>query len=105
MKLPLTKEGCKTLSFYSIAISIVLTVLLSLLSIWEITTSEVGSRLMYSLYTILGGIIVFTFINFLFVIVEQDRESWQASADEPSASKSTMADALKKAKQRDTDAD
>jgi len=105
MKLPLTKEGCKTLSFYSIAITIVLTVVLALLSIWDITTTTVGSRLMYSLYTILGGIIVFTFVNLLFVLADQVNVSGQASAEQQPAPKSTMSDALKKAKQRDTDAD
>lgn len=96
MKLPLTKEGCKFFAFYSITICIIITVTLSLLSIWDVTTTAVGSRLMYSLYAILGGILIFTLTNLLFILSDQ-----QEIADETLPG-SGLSDALKAAKQRDT---
>jgi hypothetical protein len=96
MKLPLTQEGCKFFAFYSISISIIITVVLALLSIWDVTTTEVGSRLMYSLYAILGGILIFTVTNLFFILSDQSGSS------DGTLPKSGLSDSLRKAKQRNT---
>ena len=93
MKPPFTKDGCKTIAFYSISICIALTVLLSIISIWNLTSSEILIRLVYSLFTILGGILIFTVINVLFILSEQDE-----ILDEKTSSESTISRALKDAK-------
>ncbi len=93
MKTPLTKEGCKTLAFYSISACIVLTVLLLIISIWDLTTSKTGFRLMYSLFAILGGILIFTVVNVLFILPDQE-----GSEGEEDVNDSTISRALREAK-------
>ncbi len=98
MKPPLTKEGCKSLAFYSISACIILVVLLSIISIWDLASSETGFRLLYSLLVILAGVLIFTVVNVLFIFSEQEEDS-----EEEESEKSTISRALRKAKLGDDD--
>ena len=99
MKPPLTKEGCKSLAFYSISACIILAVLLSIIWIWDLASSETGFRLMYSMFVILGGVLIFTVVNVLFIFSDQEDD-----AEEEEPEKSTISRALRKAKLGDDDA-
>jgi len=98
MKPPLTKEGCKSLAFYSITACIILSVLLSIISIWDLASSETGFRLLYSLLVILAGVLIFTVVNALFIFSDQEND-----AEEEEPEKSTISRALRKAKLGDDD--
>lgn len=91
---PLTREGCKLVSFWSISAAIAISVGLVLLSVWDVTSFEVGRRLMYSLIALLVGVLLFALVNFLFVLSEEPGAAGSSSLAPPRP----LGDALRKAK-------